>query len=77
MEEKQKIKDKIMFALKIIQRIFLKYGSDISIGESKALKVRKLIDEITMVPPQHITEPTTTSTPTTPPSSQNIILFQD
>jgi hypothetical protein len=35
-----------MFALKIIQQIFLKYGSDISINESKCLKVRKLLDKV-------------------------------
>lgn len=41
-----KKRDKIMFALKIIQQIFLKYGNDISINESKALKVRKLLDKV-------------------------------
>ena len=45
-----------MFALKIIQKIFLKFGSDISIGESKLLKVRKLIDELNEEP-THLTEP--------------------
>lgn len=33
-----------MFALKIIQEIFLRYGNDISINEAKVLKVRKLLD---------------------------------
>ncbi len=35
-----------MFALKIIQEIFEKYGNDISINESKCLKVRKLLEKI-------------------------------
>ncbi len=33
------MKDKIMFSLKIIQSIFKKFGSDISTGESKILKL--------------------------------------
>lgn len=45
-KNEQKKREKVMFALKIIQQIFLKYGSDISINESKSLKVRKLLDKV-------------------------------
>lgn len=44
MKDTQKYKNKIMFALKIIQEIFIRYGNDISINEAKVLKVRKLLD---------------------------------
>jgi hypothetical protein len=37
------MRDKIMFALKIIQKIFLRYGNEISINESKYIKVNKLL----------------------------------
>ena len=35
-----------MFAMKVIQEIFEKYGSEISINQSKCLKVRKLLEKI-------------------------------
>ncbi len=44
------MKDKIMFSLKIIQSIFKKFGSDISTGESKILKLEnffKLLEKST------------------------------
>ena len=44
-----------MFALKIIQKIFVNYGNDISINESKVLKVRKLFEELDYEDFHHLT----------------------
>ena len=45
-KEDKKIRDKIMFSLKIIQSIFKKFGSDISTGESKILKLENFFKAI-------------------------------